>query len=197
MDEEVEHFKWMDIPDIFRSDLTEKPFEHCTVCGDNVLSPPKNYIVEKAFKHHAKFNITDTVFEYAVCMKCHQKMHKQFSKSSKQRIEAYFRQNTDLTGRKVKNFEEGKLGLEHWLGHCVVKGTEKDTMGEYQIAAHFVGDQMMLNEFPILLSGPAVDEVQELLSPETRGEIDDFTDQFLGLPPEFKEALKKGDYIMF
>lgn len=197
MDEEVEDFKWMDIPDVFKSDLTEHYFQHCTVCNTSLLRPPKGYVVEKAFKHHAKFNITDTVFEYAVCMECYQKIHKQFSKSSKQRIEAYFKQNTDLVNRKEQNFMEGKLGLENWLGSCAVKGTNKEELGEYQIAAHFVGDQMMLNEFPILLGGAAIDEVQELLSPETRGEIDDFTDQFLGLPPEFKEALKKGDYIMF
>lgn len=197
MEEEAESYMLEEIPDIFKSDLTETYFEKCTICSVSLLDPPTNYIVEKAFKHHAKFNITDTVFEYAVCMDCYQKIHKQFSKSSKQRVEAYFRENTDLVGRKQHNFSEGKLGLENWLGNCAVKGTDKDTLGEYQIAAHFVGDKMLLHEFPILLSGEAVDEIQELLSPETRGEIDGLTDQFLGLPPEFKEALKKGDYIIF
>lgn len=197
--EQEEQLITVDIPPIFYSDAQEAPFRQCTMCECDLSAPDAAYVIEKAIKRHPEFNYTDTIFEYAICMGCHKKMMARFSESSKQKIAEYFSKQVDLgvvLGNNIEeSMQEQPTGLP-WLQRCVIKGTAVDELSEYQFAGHFKGDKMVLNEPPVLLSGAAVDEIQELISPETKGEIDDFTDEFLGLPPEYKLALKNGDLVL-
>ncbi len=197
MDEQQEQqpLRTVEIPRAFFSDATDAPFVKCTMCERSLLDGKVPYIIEKAMKRHPEFNYTDTIFEYAICMHCHQRMMQAFSKESKENIAAYFQKHLEMLafGRGDNN------GSDNWntyMGQCMVKGTSVDELREYQFAGHFIGNELILNEPPMLLSGAAVDEVQDLISDQTRGEIDDFTDKFLGLPPEFKLALKNGELVL-
>lgn len=189
-------YQSVDVPKMFYSDATGERFLTCTMCGKELLQNDTPYLIEKAFKVHHDFNFTDTVFEYAICMHCHLKMQQHISKESKKRMAEFFSKNTDLMGRMLKFYKEDDFGVDSWLSKCIVKDTDRAGLREYQVSAQFVGDKMVFTEFPIMLSGEAVDELVQLLSPETLGEMDDFTDRFLGLPPEFKKALKDRDVVL-
>jgi hypothetical protein len=47
-----------------------------------------------------------------------------------------------------------------------------------------------------MLSHEASNEIVELLSPATLDEYNRFVDDFFGLPPEFKKALKDSPVLM-
>ena len=49
---------------------------------------------------------------------------------------------------------------------------------------------MVLGHFPILLSPTIGEEIQELLSQETKDEFDDFMNTINEVPPELKELFK-------
>lgn len=196
--EQQEEFEYQtnDIPGLFYSDATGERFLNCTMCGKDLLEKDTPYLVEKAFKVHRDFDFTDTVFEYAICMHCHLKMQQHISKESKKRMAEFFAKNTDLMSRMLGFYAGKDFSVDSWLSKCIVKDLDRNGLSEYQVSAQFVGDKMVFTEFPIMLSGQAVEELVQLLSPETLGEMDDFTDRFLGLPPEFKKALKDRDVVL-
>ena len=48
-----------------------------------------------------------------------------------------------------------------------------------------------------MISGEAADEVMQLLSNSTIDILNGFTDEFLGLPPEFKDLFKDKPMLVF
>jgi hypothetical protein len=49
---------------------------------------------------------------------------------------------------------------------------------------------MVFGDAPYMLAGVVMAELQDLLSPETKEVLDDFIDQYFGLPPAWKELIK-------
>jgi hypothetical protein len=47
-----------------------------------------------------------------------------------------------------------------------------------------------------MISGRAIEEIAEKLSAETKEVLDNFIDQYFGLPPELKSILKDRKVIM-
>lgn len=87
-----------------------------------------------------------------------------------------------------KRIEENPEDPEQWLTHCIIKGTAKDEMKEFQMGACFRGDKMATDFMPPFLIGElAIEEMNELLSEETKGEMDDFMGEHFGIPPELRK----------
>ncbi len=184
------------IPNIFHSYMNEGPFEQCIVCEKSLLDDNTHYFIEKAFQ---RYDITDnpnTVFEYAICADCAENMRESFSKTSLEKIDAYFENRVDNVQRSVDIFMNNGHKTEKWLEHCMIKNTAQNTLKEYQIYGEFIGSQLLHGPSLFLLSGEAIEELSELLSPQTLGEIDDFVGEFFGLPPEFEEAWKNRDVVL-
>jgi hypothetical protein len=206
------------IPTTFHSDETEQPFRECLVCECSLHDGSTEYLVEKAYRHFDEFDVTETVFEYAICLSCHLEIVESFSELSRTRCEAYFDDHVDLSERAARLLstqddprEEGApeepsgpsdrprllhatpdpddIDLNDWLDGCIVHGTPMEDLSEFQILGHCTGDQLLLSHLPVAIGGRAMDELAERLSNETLDELGGFRDEYFGLPPELKRDL--------
>ena len=164
--------EYCEIPKVFYSTETGKPFSHCVSCEKHLLASGEQYVIEKAIRNYQKFKTNDTIFEYAMCVGCYEKIHKSFSVSSKQAVENYFLQNVDFARRRAQLLEQGNRRLDEWLSDCIVKGTPVQDLDEYQILCQCQGDKMLFTYLPFMIGGDATEEIVQLLSNETLGEID-------------------------
>ena len=172
------------IPKLFNSYISEKPIENCVICEKYLLEEGTDYFIEKVFKD-------DFVeIEYAICMDCTENMKGAMSQQSMLNIENYFRSNMSMMHRWTIDWEDDDFNPEAFLSHCAIRKTPREELKEYQIAGFFNGPYLNPMAPPFLISGAVAEEVNELLSKETKGEIDGFVDDLTGLPPEWKEIFK-------
>jgi len=183
------------IPKIFYSDLTDQPLTNCVTCDRNLIEKHEPYIIEKAFRYYQEYDIHNTIFEYIMCIPCAQKMNASMSKESLEKIQTYFGQ-LDMIGRKQKLIDEHGTDLDGWIDQCLIKETPRANMEEYQICAQCIGDQLVFDVLPYMLSHEASNEIVELLSAQTLEEYDRFVDDNFGLPPAFKKALKESPVLV-
>jgi hypothetical protein len=179
-----------DIPAVFYNSDTNKPFEFCISCGKELIESNSKYGVEKAVKRYPAYGSEVVLFEYAICESCAAKMRSELSKESLQKINGYFEENTNLIKRMNDFHDLDNYDVNDWLAECVVKGTRKEDTLEYQFCGQFLGDKLVFEFTPYMISLAASDEVSMLLSDKTLGELDGFIDEHFGLPPELKELLK-------
>jgi hypothetical protein len=179
------------IPRIFFSSDTGKPFSDCLMCGKFLLQNGTPYMIEKAIKQHPEVNVKETIFDYALCMDCAVRMNAAMSVESRERISAYFTEHTNLAERRENLLQKKTLRVQPWLSKCVIKNTPIAKSPEYQLVAQFDGNHMLFTYMPFALSFAAMDEMSELMSAQSRGEIDDFIGQYFSGPPEVAEILRK------
>jgi len=188
--------EYTDIPPIFYSHTTKAPFENCISCNRPLQAPNTQYLIEKAFRQYrGEFSTTDVIFEYAMCLDCAELMRRELSLSSLSRIQEFFDQRVDLHQRREELRKKEGIDAERWLQHCLITGEDLGELDEYQIYGHFVANQCVFSFMPYMIGGPAVDEMTELLSEKTLGEIDRFVDDNFGLPPELKKPIKDNPLI--
>lgn len=187
--EENQAQEGLPIPSIFKSTDTGAPLERCIDCDYPVLEGDRYYMIEKVFKRYPEMNRTEVLFEYAICSVCYEKMKDAMSQESMQNLSAYMMQNTDFQ-KLQERIEEKPDDPEHWLSHCLIKGTSKEEMNEYQMGACFKGDRLATNFMPPFMVGElAMEEMNALLSKETKDEMDDFMGEHFGIPPELRKDL--------
>ena len=184
------------IPDLFHSYDTGAPFTHCKVCEKELIESGTLYGIEKVIRMYPDYATKDVIFEYAICINCQQVLDNDLSEDSKERIQEYFQEHSDFSNRVEKIKKGEPLDLHQWLDHCVIKSTPVSQMKEYQVAAMCIGDQMLVAEFPYLLSGEAMHELSMLLSNQTLGEMGGFIDKYLGPPPELRELFEQRKYVL-
>jgi len=189
----------VEIPKTFYSDAANAPFSRCMNCDRYLLDGDTQYVIEKAVKRYKDFSTTDTIFEYAICLKCHEEIISAYSQSSLENIRNYFSENVDFERRIAamqKNIKDGNFNLDNWLSRCAVKGTPVNQMSEYQIGCQCVGNKMAVMNMPFLIGNEAMDEISQLLSNKTIGEMDRFIDEFFGLPPDLKKLIKDSGVLI-
>ncbi len=190
----------VDIPQEFYSVETNAPFMKCLNCECNLLDNKTQYIIEKAIKRYKDYSSTDTIFEYAICLKCHKEFMSIYSQESLGNIQTYFLENAHFDEnrpRLIEKLEDGVFEINEWLSHCIIKGTPVNEMTEYQIGAQCIGNKMAAQEMPFIIGNEAMDEIMQLLSNKTIGEMNGFIDQFFGLPPDLKKLLKDTGVLIF
>ena len=178
------------IPKIFYSDATESLIERCVHCDRYLLEAGTHYMIEKSIKNYPNLHATDTIFEYAICVPCILKLRESLSQLSMQRIQYYFLQHSDFQHRLNLALSGQARDLSSMIGECMVKKRPVSEFDEYQIACECSGTQMLYGFLPYALSGEAMEEMMELLSRQTRDELDRFRDDFVRIPPEVKDLLK-------
>lgn len=177
------------IPPTFYADATEAPFEECLVCEQALRDGSTEYVIEKGYRSFPTYDVEETVFGYALCLRCHATLSQSFSDASEKRCQAYLTEHVDLHARTAL-LEEDAPDPEQWLRRCIVHDTPKTELEEYQILAHCRGDDLLLTHLPLLIGGPAIDELVQRLSNETIDELGGFQDEYFGLPPELKRNLQ-------
>jgi len=185
------------IPKVFYSDASGKPFDKCIDCNKNLLKGNQEYVIEKAFRKYVDYEANDTIFEYALCLNCAEKLFMSFSESSRKAIEGYFEKHIDIESQLSRLSGNEDFKVEEYLSKCLIKGLAIENLREYQMVCYCRGDRISLIRPPYLISGEAADEVMQLLSNATIDILNGFTDEFLGLPPEFKDLLKDKPMLVF
>lgn len=168
---------------------TKAPLTHCVQCEYDLLAGDRYYMIEKVFKKYPSFQKTEVLFEYAVCSTCYENMKDQMSAESMANLSEYMMMNTDFQAMQ-KRIEEHPNDPEKWLSQCMIKGTPKNEMTEFQMGACFKGDRLVTNFMPpFIIGGLAMEEMSGLLSKQTKDEMDDFMGENFGIPPELRKDL--------
>lgn len=186
----------VDIPEQFYSDGDGKPFDKCVVCGKNLLEDGTRYVIEKAMKNYAEKKYSATLFEYAMCLDCYEEMQKGISEESMNNLQAYYQKMVQDKGGPYITIDLANFDLNHWLSRCFFKDKPVAEMKEYQLIGQFDGNHLIMNTPPMAIGEEVMEEMSELLSEKTKGEMDHFREQFLGPPPEIEE-LFKGRKLIF
>jgi len=147
-------------------------------------------MIEKAFRG------TEVIFEYAICFPCCQNLHKDLSAESLQRLRSHFAEHVDLEERGKRLLSTCRGKFEPWLQHCVITGTPRDQAHAYHIIGHCEGDELVLMFHPFMICEAAIIQMGRLISKKTRDALDNFTDQYLGMPPEFKEVFNDAPMLL-
>lgn len=182
----------MKINNIFLSDKTGKFPEKCVFCDDNILEYEQGYVIEKAFKFNDKTKTFKTIFEYALCAECIQRLSSEMSKESSEKVQNYLSSFKSNLNQNVDN----EKGVEERLNTCMVKNNSIKNSKEYQIAGYFLKNEMLVSDvFPYAIGDEAIEEIQNLISEKTR----DFSDKFkdLILPPDVREKFPKDRIVIF
>ncbi len=180
--------EFVEIPAMFRSDLTGEPIERCLVCERFLLNDGVQYLIEKAYKQRRRFHSQEIIFEYAICLDCHAEMRGSFSEESLVRIDGYFSRRVNLAKRREELLKSAGMNIEKWVSCCVINGTPVKAMNEYQMLCQCDGMNLLFAYLPYTLGGAAMDDIMQLLSNKTLDQLDGFIEQYFGLPPEFRET---------
>ena len=187
----------IDIPHTFHSDHTESLFSTCLGCDGSLLDEGTDYVIEKAYRTYPNYDARDTIFEYALCIKCLVELQQQMSKESLQRIQSYFERHVDFASRFSAQNLDSVSDIHKRIDTCIIKGTPIEESNEYQLFGLFQGTKMLLSFFPYAIGGKAMDEIAALLSNKTLGEIDGFMDEHFSFPPELRKLFLERPTVLF
>ncbi len=189
MADEEEKQSGLLIPKVFYHSDTKTPMTNCIDCDYDLMLGDRYYMIEKVYKRYEALDSVQVLFEYAICNQCYDKMKEGLSVESMFTLSNYMLNNTDLEGMQ-KRIEENPRDAKKWLTHCMIKGTEVSDMNEFQIGACFKGNELVTDFMPpFVIGGAAMEEITELLSKETKDEMDGFMDDHFGIPPELRKDL--------
>ena len=116
----------IEIPKRFFSDVSDKPFENCNICGKYLLENDIPYVVEKAVKNYEGQDFTSTIYEFAICQDCHMDMQKSMSEESLQNLQAYYNSVMAQKGNEPLMIDMRNFDLDNWLSKCFFHGKDKD-----------------------------------------------------------------------
>ncbi|MCP4438926.1 MAG: hypothetical protein GY810_08270 [Aureispira sp.] len=187
--EEHRNYKRRKLDELFYSEDTEAPFSNCSLCDKYLLEEGVRYMIEKAVKYNKHYNVKETIFEHAICTDCAEKMRENLSKESLKSIEQYFMQNMQQQQRYDLMTSEN-TETNDWLSNCLLSGEEIGEQEEYQIYAECDGSDMLFEMTPYMISGKVLESVSELLSKQTKDELDRYMDEHFGVPPELRELFR-------
>lgn len=180
MDKQDNHL--VEIPKEFYSYEKEGLFTNCIECSRELLDGSCDYVIEKAIRNYKGFKAEDVIFDYAICMNCAMEIQQSLSRESLQNIQQYMEQNMQLDAR-AKQMEYLNENHSRFVDECLVSSQPKSTCEEYQIFAYCRGDKMNLGMPPYMISGEVLDEISELLSDETRDELNGFFNKHFSPAP--------------
>lgn len=180
----------LNIPNDFKSDAEGIHFDACKVCSVP-FDEQTPYVIEKAYKRLAAEDVT--IFELAICLPCAEKQAAKMSKESRATVErlmgnqAFFRKRHEMWENDWRS---------NWKTQCIFNETEIRENEEYHIVGHFQHGQLMPFQTPFVLGHAMLETIQEQLSAETKEELDDFGQQFLGPDPRIKMLLEDYQFVM-
>lgn len=180
----------MKIPEKFHNSLKDQPFTHCKMCEKELIDSKEGYLIEKAFRRFPENNGEELIFEIAICMDCAMKMRAQLSRESIKNVNRYFQERTQERSAEMGRFSEDEL-----MNTCLLSGRPIEDTEEYQLYAHCRGGEISPMGGFYMLSGEVIEEIQDVLSPETKDELNRFSDDHLGTPPELQKLFSRGHLV--
>ncbi|CAN5213647.1 hypothetical protein BH23VER1_BH23VER1_07640 [soil metagenome] len=165
------------IPEPFFSEETGAPFACCIECERSLAEMDGPYMVQKCS------NGRETIFEFAICAPCAERLHRSYSEASRQSISRFFHSHVDLDARVRTLREGGSADLERWIGDCMTCGSPRRPGEGHATAALCAGADILFSHAPFRICSRCEIELNELVSPETRNEWDRFVGRNFDLPP--------------
>ncbi|MEM8565647.1 MAG: hypothetical protein AAGF85_04260 [Bacteroidota bacterium] len=178
----------IEIPKEFHSYSTGSLFDQCIDCEKHLLEDKTEYFIEKAIKQYDGFSAQEIIFEYAICIDCAERVRKSISQKSMRAIEKFFLENIDFN-KRMNLMNANPENPSAWISNCLVSNSSVNDLTEYQIFAHCNGRSLNLSQMPYMVGGNTLEQLQYLLSSETRDELNDFMEKNLGPSPELAEIL--------
>ena len=185
----------VDISEEFHSFTNGALFEECIECKKYLLQEDTDYIIEKHIKKYPGFEATDVIYEFAICYDCADEMRKKLSAESVSRMTRYMNENMNVE-KRVATFICHGSDPSAFTDYCMIKGTKRSELTEFQISAYCKGNLMQIGQMPYLLSGEVLDELAALLSEKTLDELDGFAGRHFGPPPELMEPLPRKRLVL-
>ncbi|MEZ5305131.1 MAG: hypothetical protein R3F11_31485 [Verrucomicrobiales bacterium] len=151
------------IPEELYSEYEERPFRTCTRCGETLDDFEEGYQLNKVWRRG------ECVFEFALCFHCQQAMAGEFSEESKQRL---------------TEFQEKHIDFERPMSECAVCAADRDSFDspEFTLIAACECGHMHAG---FMVCAKCVEQMQELISKQTRGVFDKFVEEnFPGVPAD-------------
>lgn len=179
--------------DFYNSNEQERAW-HCKICDTALFENNQAFALETALKVFPEIKAKEIIFEIAVCHACAGENRKSLSKQSLDDIETF------MTGNQVRNnmmkcVEESYENGGDTFGYCLVTGVPKDNINEFQIMAQCQGEFLIPGTEAFMISKEGIEIIHDLLSPETKEELDRFKNEHFGVPPEFENLLNPGDLV--
>jgi hypothetical protein len=183
-----------DPPTDFLSDANEEPFKQCLICEEDLLHSGVPYVVEKAKKVLASGDEV-TMYEMAMCINCAEQMNKRVSPHSRQVMDDFYKE-LELQSLREESFISEDPN--DWKNQCFLSGKSKTKIQEYSITAQMMNGKMLNRMPPMLIDLQIFEPLQDLLSPETKEEFDNFRDEFLNPDdPELRAILADSKFVFF
>lgn len=151
------------IPREFHSEYEDRPFQHCSRCGE-ALNVFDNYQINKAYRNG------ECVFEYAFCAPCRDAMLDEFSEESK---------------KNLMDHQQSHLRESHGIGECAFCGqSQSETpMKDFVITALCRSDRLLDS---LMICESCQMSMHELLSEKTRDVRRRFFEELPGVPPDWE-----------
>lgn len=167
-----------EIPKILNSYATGEPFTNCIDCDRYLLDDNVTYFIEKAMRQYNKegYKAKDVLFEYAICMECADQIKGKMSSASREAMENYMVKNSS-----INHHDSGNLV-------CIIKGESIEQYDEYQVFSLCQGDNMITPN-PMAIGVDALTELENLISSETKDELNRLMGDVFNPAPELEELL--------
>ena len=101
-----------------------------------------------------------------------------------QRVAAHIEERVDVEDRRILLVKESTTDADPWIEKCILTKKLRKECDCYTIYAHCDGSDLLFSYMPYMISGDAMGELSKLLSKKSKESLDDFVEEFLGLPPD-------------
>lgn len=176
------------IPALLHNEDEKKPHQNCRICNKDLMNG-EMYAIQKVFKNYPEQEEAQVLFDFAMCQQCMTEARAELSLESRMRIDQFMMDGMHSLESSGEDPESRFANKQ-----CTISGKNLSESQEYQVMAVCEGNQLI--ESPICLSDEVLEHIQELLSEKSRDELNRFTENNFGWPPELKKALQDGDLVL-
>ena len=173
--------RFLKIPKLFYSVEKDAPFIECILCGANLFSTNRHYVIEKIYRG------SEVIIELAMCLDCRGNQSEEgMSEKSAKMIQQFLSERIDFQRRmELMSQVNDQDSIDPWLERCLLSDQPGQMFREYQIVALCRGPWIQRDFYPALISGKSLETLTDVLSDETRDWMDDFIGSNFGMPSEF------------
>lgn len=185
----IRKFLYDGIPFFFYQYDTKTPFVQCSMC-ETPLATSESYIIEKVFKQNKHLNVSEIVYEYAICMHCANDAGAEISHESRLAINRVIEDHRDQLTMKLDYLHSTeKYNLESWLERCSLTGKEIRRCNEYAVSCIIENGNMVFEQGPMVVSDEFMEKLQNVLSVETKQAFDKIRDKVFDGSPSLEDLI--------
>ena len=122
-----------------------------------------------------------------MCADCRDKMSGEISFDSMMTLGEYFISNVNINERQEELMNSFDNSIKDWVAKCLFTQQLRCECESYQLCGECDGKNLIVSFSPFMISSSAAEEIQQLISKETRESFDKFTREVLNPPMDFKD----------